>query len=127
MIRVLVVEDDADVRHLVRDQMIGLGYAVVAVASAEAALDVLKSDTGFDVLFTDIRMPGGKNGRELADKIATIIPGLPVLYTSGYSAAVSIENGHLAPGMLMLQKPYRRQELARMLTVALDSKRSDPA
>jgi CheY-like chemotaxis protein len=120
--RILVVEDDDNVRQLVTDQLISLGYEVVEVNSAAAALDVLHEDAGFDLLFSDIIMPGGMNGRELADEIAGFLPALPVLFTSGYSANAIIHHGHLDPGILLLQKPYRRQELARMLRMALDVK-----
>ncbi|MBC7737136.1 MAG: response regulator, partial [Candidatus Saccharibacteria bacterium] len=118
--RILVVEDDDSVRRLVIEQLTGLGYEVVAVASSAAALEAVHKDIRFDLLFTDIIMPGGMNGRELAEEITRMRPELPVVFTSGFSANAISHHGHLAPGVVLLPKPYRRQELARIIRHALD-------
>ena len=119
--RILLVEDDDPVRRLVTEQLTSLGYDVVAVASPAEALDAVHTDAGFDLLFTDIIMPGGMNGREMAEEITRLHPALPVVFTSGYSANAITHHGHLGPGVPLLQKPYRRQELARIIRLALDT------
>ena len=116
---VLVVEDDALVRNFVTAQLTALGYRAVAAADAAAALDKLKSGERVDLLFTDVVMPGGISGRQLADEADRIRPGMKVLYTSGYTDDTVMHHGRLDPGVLLLQKPYRKDELARMVRQAL--------
>jgi PAS domain S-box-containing protein len=116
---ILVVEDDALVRNFVTAQLTGLGYRAVAAADGPAALEKLKNGERFDLLFTDVVMPGGISGRQLADAAEKIRPGLKVLYTSGYTDDTIMHHGRLDPGVLLLQKPYRKGELARMVRQAL--------
>src|SRR5262245_503812 len=116
---ILVVEDDALVRNFVTAQLMGLGYTAVAAADGPAALEKLKNGERFDLLFTDVVMPGGVSGRQLADEAEKIRPGLKVLYTSGYTDDTIMHHGRLDPGVLLLQKPYRKGELARMVRQAL--------
>ena len=116
---ILVVEDDALVRNFVTAQLMGLGYTAVAAADGPAALEKLKNGERFDLLFTDVVMPGGISGRQLADEAEKIRPGLKVLYTSGYTDDTIMHHGRLDPGVLLLQKPYRKGELARMVRQAL--------
>jgi signal transduction histidine kinase len=118
--RVLVVEDDADVRAYAERQLTELGYAVTAVGSGPAALALLRREPAFDLLFTDIVMPGGMNGRELAQAVTREWPRLKVLYTSGYAENSVIHHGHLEPGVVLLPKPYRRAELAAKVRAVLD-------
>ncbi len=117
--RVLLVEDDELVRAHVGRLLAGLGYRVVAVRDGPAALARLREDDGFDLLFTDIVMPGGIDGRQLAEAARRLHPGLPVLFTSGYAENAIIHQGRLAPGVHLLQKPYRRQDLAEKIRLAL--------
>jgi CheY-like chemotaxis protein len=121
--RVLVVEDDADVRAYAERQLGELGYAVTAVESGPAALALLRRDSAFDLLFTDIVMPGGMNGRELAKAALAEWRHLKVLYTSGYAENSVIHHGHLEPGVVLLPKPYRRAELAAKVRAVLDAAR----
>jgi CheY-like chemotaxis protein len=116
---ILVVEDDALVRNFVTAQLAGLGYKAVAAADGPAALAQLKNDERVDLLFTDVVMPGGMSGRQLADEAEKIRPGMKVLYTSGYTDDTIMHHGRLDPGVLLLQKPYRKGELARMVRKAL--------
>jgi CheY-like chemotaxis protein len=83
--KILLVEDDALVRDTVAMQLGYLGYRVVSTANGPQALEALKREGGFDLLFTDIVMPGGLNGRQLADEARKLIPGLRVMFTSGYA------------------------------------------
>lgn len=117
--RILLVEDDDLVRDHVTGQLIGLGYTVVAVSSGREAMAVLDRGEPFDLLFTDIVMPGGMNGRQLADAAKTLRPGLPVLFTSGYTENAIVHHGRLDRGAYLLTKPYRRHELAEKIRFVL--------
>jgi PAS domain S-box-containing protein len=116
---ILIVEDDAMVRNYVTAQLKALGYTTVAAANAAAALELCDRGAAFDLLFTDIVMPGKVNGVQLAAEMANRRPGLKVLYTSGYSENAVIHGNRLDPDILLLTKPYRRSELARMIRLAL--------
>ncbi|MGJ5208726.1 CHASE3 domain-containing protein [Bradyrhizobium sp. HKCCYLR20261] len=116
---ILVVEDDPLVRDFVLGQLRGLGYTLLAAAHAAEALSIAEAEP-FDLLFTDVIMPGGISGQQLAETIRATRPGLRVLYTSGYTDNAIIENRLLVPDALLLTKPYRRAELAQMVRRALD-------
>ncbi len=117
---ILVVEDDRLVRDYVLTQLHSLGYVTLEAANATEALAVLESKARFALLFTDVIMPGPMNGRQLADEIMKDHPGLKVLYTSGYTEDAIIHHGRLDSGVLLLAKPYRKSDLARMIRRALD-------
>ncbi|WP_315755642.1 MULTISPECIES: CHASE3 domain-containing protein [unclassified Bradyrhizobium] len=117
---ILVVEDDPLVRNFVLAQLQGLGYTTLVAVQAADALAIVDQGRAFDLLFTDIIMPGGVNGRQLADTILATRPSLRVLYTSGYTDDAIIENRQHVPDALLLTKPYRRAELAQMVRRALD-------
>jgi signal transduction histidine kinase len=116
---ILVVEDDPLVRRLIVGQIKSLGYATLVVVNAAEALAVLDSPQKIDLLFTDIIMPGLMNGRQLADVALQRRAALKVLFTSGYSRGAIIHRGQLDAGALLLEKPYRKSELARMLRAAI--------
>ncbi|WGS17593.1 MULTISPECIES: CHASE3 domain-containing protein [unclassified Bradyrhizobium] len=116
---ILVVEDDALVRNYVCAQLASLGYKTIAVADGRAALALVDKGEKFDLLFTDVIMPGGLNGRQLADEVAKRRPGIKVLYTSGYTENAIVHHGRLDEGVLLLPKPYRKAQLASMLQQAL--------
>ncbi len=118
---ILVVEDDALVRNYVIAQIQSMGYRTVSAANAEAALRAIHADLTIDLLFTDVIMPGLMNGRQLAEAAGKIRTGLKVLYTSGYTENAIVHHGRLDPGVLLLAKPYRKAELARMIRMALDA------
>ncbi|MGJ5078677.1 CHASE3 domain-containing protein [Bradyrhizobium sp. HKCCYLS3013] len=119
---ILVVEDDPLVRDFVLAQLQGLGYTTLVASQASEALAIAAQNEPFDLLFTDVVMPGGISGRQLAETIMTTRPALPVLYTSGYTGDEMVENQQLVPDALLLTKPYRRAELAQMVRRALDGK-----
>ena len=119
--RILIVEDDALVRQYVVTQVKSLGYAALEAANAAEALAIIDSDKGIDLLFTDIIMPGNMNGRQLADEAARRRPDLKTLFTSGYTENAIVHHGRLDSGVLLLAKPYRKSELAKMLRTALAS------
>jgi signal transduction histidine kinase/CheY-like chemotaxis protein len=118
---ILVVEDDALVRTYVTTQLQSLGYETIPAANASEALKIVDSGAQFDLLFTDVVMPGAMNGRQLADAVAKRRSPLRVLFTSGYTEDAVVHHGRLDPGVLLLAKPYRKIELARMVRVALDA------
>jgi len=116
---ILVVEDDPMVRTSVTKQLHALGYKTIQAANAAEALAIVDDGAAFDLLFTDVIMPGPMNGRQLAEEVAKRRSALKVLFTSGYTENAMVHHGRLDPGVLLLAKPYRRAELARMVRVAL--------
>jgi CheY-like chemotaxis protein len=118
---ILVVEDDVLVRNYVIAQLHSLGYRTVAAGNGADALALIDTGVEFDLLFTDVIMPGGMNGRELATEAARRRPGVKILFTSGYTENAVMHHGRLDPGVFLLAKPYRKPDLARMLRQALVS------
>jgi CheY-like chemotaxis protein len=116
---VLVVEDDSLVRRYVMTQIESLGYTTLEAANANDALQIIDSTPSIDLLFTDVIMPGVMNGRQLVDEARKRRPSLKTLYTSGYTENAIVHHGRLDSGVLLLAKPYRKSELARMLRLAL--------
>jgi len=108
---VLVVEDEAQVRHLSVEALRELGYTVLQAPNAVTALRVLDEQAGVTLLFTDIVMPD-MNGRKLADEALRRKPGLKVLYTTGYTNNAIIHNGVLDPGVHLITKPFTLEQLA---------------
>jgi PAS domain S-box-containing protein len=116
---ILVVEDDTLVRNFVTAQLQNLGYKTVAAADGPTALAQIQNGERFDLLFTDVIMPGGMTGRQLANEVEKLRPGTKVLYTSGYSDNAIVHHGRLDDGVLLLTKPYRKAQLAQMVRQAL--------
>ena len=116
---ILIVEDDPLVRSYVDTQLQSLGYKTLSAANGVEALDIADGGTAFDLLFTDVIMPGRLNGRQLAAEMVQRRPRLKVLFTSGYTENAIIHHGRLDIGVLLLAKPYRKLDLARMVRVAL--------
>jgi PAS domain S-box-containing protein len=112
---VLVVEDDPFVRSYSIKSVESLGYSVISAVDGNDALQKLRAENPVDILFTDIVMPGGINGWELADLARQLRPGLPVLLTSGYALETLVKHGRLRAGAVVLIKPYRKVDLARRL------------
>ncbi len=124
---ILVVEDDLLVRNYVVARLQALGYATLAAPNAAEALAVIDDNAAIDLLFTDIVMPGVLNGRELADEALKRRPALRVLYTSGHTENAIVHHGRLDPGVILLAKPYRKSDLARMIRAALGAAPNAPA
>ncbi|MFK4511461.1 PAS domain S-box protein [Bradyrhizobium daqingense] len=118
---ILVVEDDRLVRDYVLAQLHSLGYVTLQAANAAEALAIVAADKPFDLLFTDVIMPGKMNGRQLADELMKTRPDLKVVYTSGYTENAIIHHGRLDSGVLLLAKPYRKSDLARIIRRALQA------
>jgi PAS domain S-box-containing protein len=118
---VLIVEDDALVRRYVITQIESLGYTTLEARNAAEALDAIGNAATIDLLFTDVIMPGSMNGRQLVDEALKRRPSLKTLFTSGYAENAIVHHGRLDSGVLLLAKPYRKSDLARMIRMALDS------
>jgi nitrogen-specific signal transduction histidine kinase/CheY-like chemotaxis protein len=118
---ILIVEDDAMLRSYVTTQLESLGYRTLSAANAAEALAISDSGAPFDLLFTDITMPGRMNGRQLAVEMAKRRSPLKVLFTSGYSENTAALVDDPDAEFLLLAKPYRKSELARMIRLALTS------
>jgi CheY-like chemotaxis protein len=109
---ILVVEDDLKVQSTVVELLAGLGYAVLKANDAEQALTVVASGVHIDLLFTDVVMPGALRSPEMARRAVEMLPGMKVLFTSGYTQNAIVHGGRLDPGVELLSKPYSRQQLA---------------
>jgi PAS domain S-box-containing protein len=119
--RILVVEDNPGVRETVVRQLRDLGYETLEAAGGKEALTILKSNQRVDLLFSDVVMPGGMDGTQLAETATTLRPGLKVLLTSGFARA-SIQDGAANAYLKnLLSKPYRKAELAERLRAMLDA------
>ena len=109
---VLVVDDEPTVRMLVTEVLQELGYAAIEAADGPSGLRVLQSDTRVDLLVTDVGLPGGMNGRQMADAARISRPDLKVLFITGYAENAAVGNGHLERGMHVLTKPFPMEALA---------------
>jgi PAS domain S-box-containing protein len=116
---ILIVEDDALVRKYVVAQVKSLGYTTLSAVNAAEAIEIIEQNTEIDLLFTDVIMPGTMNGPQLARVAQELRPSLKTLFTSGYTENAVMHHGRLDVGVLLLAKPYRKQELARMIRTAL--------
>ena len=109
---VLVVDDEPTVRMLVTEVLEDLGYTAIEAADGASGLKVLQSDVRIDLLVTDVGLPGGMNGRQMADAARVRRPDLKVLFITGYAENAAVGNGHLEPGMQVLTKPFVMEVLA---------------
>jgi PAS domain S-box-containing protein len=122
---ILVVEDDLQVQSTVVELLTGLGYSVLKANDAEQALAVVASGVHIDLLFTDVVMPGALRSPDMARQAVQILPGLKVLFTSGYTQNAIVHGGRLDPGVELLSKPYSRQQLAIKVRRVLGDNESD--
>lgn len=113
--KVLLVDDDDLVRTMAVNLLTDLGYEVLEAASGGEALGLLARDEGIDVIFTDVMMPGGIGGGELAEQARQIRPDIKILFTSGYFQEALVRKGSIAANTHLLVKPYRRRDLAKAL------------
>ncbi|MFC7704218.1 PAS domain S-box protein [Plastorhodobacter daqingensis] len=112
---ILVAEDDPAVRDIVVETLRDLGYKVLQAADAQSALAAIESGIAIDLLFTDVVMPGPMKAPELARRATRRLPGLKVLFTSGYTENSIVHAGRLDEGVELLSKPYSREDLARKI------------
>jgi CheY-like chemotaxis protein len=112
----LLIEDEADVREVTAEQLRDLGYRVVEADGGAAALRLVQADTSIDLLVSDVALPGGTNGRQVAEAVRGRHPGLPVILITGYSAGESITE------MEVIRKPFAPAVLADLVGDLLQSK-----
>ena len=109
---VLVVDDEPTIRMLVSEVLEELGYSAIEAPDGASGLKILQSDVRVDLLLTDVGLPGGMNGRQMADAARLGRPGLKVLFITGYAENAVVGNGHLDPGMHVMTKPFAMEALA---------------
>ena len=109
---VLIVDDEPTVRMLVTEVLSDLGYTAIEAADSQAGLRVLQSDVRIDLLVTDVGLPGGMNGRQMADAGRETRPDLKVLFITGYAENSVLNDGRLAPGMAVMTKPFAIDAMA---------------
>jgi PAS domain S-box-containing protein len=109
--RILVIDDEATIRDLVDEVLNEQGYTVIGAGDGPAGIKVLQSGTRIDLLITDVGLPNGMNGRQVADAARTLRPGLKVLFITGYAENAAVGNGHLEAGMELLTKPFTIEAL----------------
>lgn len=119
--RILVVEDDEDLREIPTTMLRDSGYEVVEARNGKEAIQCLQDSQSFDLLFTDVALAGGMNGLEIADEAKRIQPGIKVLFTSGYPESIISHGGKVNQDAALLNKPYLRTTLLEMVRAALDS------
>ncbi|HOW74609.1 MAG TPA: ATP-binding protein [Candidatus Competibacteraceae bacterium] len=122
--KILVVEDDVDVCLFAVKALHSLGYETCQAGDAKTALEILDTTPHIALLFTDIVLPGDRDGVHLATEVVRRRPGLPILFTSGYTEHMLVSGGELVEGMEMLAKPYRKAELAGKLRTLLNRRKS---
>jgi CheY-like chemotaxis protein len=116
---VLIVDDEPTLRMLMSDVLNELGYTAIEASDAVAAIKVLQSNVRVDLLITDVGLPGGMNGRQVADAGRITRPQMKVLFVTGYAENAAVGNGHLAPGMQILTKPFAMEALASRIKAIL--------
>ncbi|MBC8982412.1 response regulator [Pseudomonas lurida] len=103
---ILIVDDEPSIRMLVSDVLSNLGYATLEAADGEEGLKILQSDVAVDLLITDVGLPGGMNGRQMADAGRKSCPNLPVIFITGYAENAVLKDAHLDPYTHVLTKPF---------------------
>ena len=118
---VLIVDDEPAVRMLVIDILQDLGFAWIEAADSATGLRILQSEARVDLLVSDVGLPGGMNGRQMADAGRLKRPGLQVLFITGYAENAVLNNGYLEPGMAVLTKPFSMDAMAERIRAMLEA------
>ena len=118
---VLVIDDEPTIRMLVAEVLVESGYAVIEAPDGPSGLKLLESNARIDLLITDVGLPGGMNGREVADAARRTRPGLKVLFITGYAENAVVGGGRLERGMAVLTKPFQMEVLARRIREIIES------
>jgi CheY-like chemotaxis protein len=117
---VLVIDDEPTVRMLIADALGDLNYTCIEATDGPSGLEVLRSSKRVDLLITDVGLPGGLNGRQVADAAQALRPQLKVLFITGYAENAALNHGHIGPGMAVLTKPFAISDLARRVERMLE-------
>jgi CheY-like chemotaxis protein len=112
---VLVIDDEPTIRMLISEVLEEHGYAVLEASDGPSAMRILRSDVRIDLLITDVGLPNGMNGRQIADAARQGRPELKVLFITGYAENAVVGNGHLDKGMQVIAKPFEIDALARKI------------
>jgi CheY-like chemotaxis protein len=123
---ILVVEDDEALRAYSIETLSELGYRVLSTSNGAAALEIVDREPNLDLLFTDIVMPGGMNGRQLAEEATRRRPALKVLFTTGYTRNAIVHHGRLDPGVHLISKPFSFEEFGTRVRILLDGSKRQP-
>jgi PAS domain S-box-containing protein len=118
---VLIIDDEPTVRMLVAEVLSDLGYHALEAEDGASGLKVLNSDARIDLLVTDVGLPGGLNGRQVADAGRSVRPGLKVLFITGYAENAVLSHGHLDPGMHVMTKPFAMDAIATRIRELIES------
>jgi len=118
---VLVVDDEPTVRMLITDILEELGFTAIEAGDSAAGLKILQSEVRIDLLVTDVGLPGGMNGRQMADAGRVSRPDLKVLFITGYAENAAVGNGQLAPGMAVLTKPFPMETMAARIRSMIEA------
>jgi DNA-binding NtrC family response regulator len=121
---VLLVDDEASIRMLVREVLEQAGYGVVEAEDGPGALRILQSPARIDLLVTDVGLPGGLNGRQLADAGRVVRPGMNVLFITGYAEHAAFGNAPLGTGMELLTKPFALDALVGRVRAMLEGEQA---
>jgi signal transduction histidine kinase len=113
---VLVIDDEPTVRMLIIEVLEEAGYTALEAHDGPSGLSILQSDARIDLLITDVGLPGGMNGRQVADAARVTRPGLKVLFVTGFAENAAVGNGHLEPGMEVMTKPFVMADLAHKIS-----------
>ncbi len=118
---ILVVEDEQDLRHYTTETLRDLGYTILEAPDGYTALDIALRHPEIDILFTDVVLAGGMNGRDLADEVLRRRPNLKVLFTTGYTSNAIVHHGRLDPGLSLIGKPFTQAELAAKVRALIEA------
>lgn len=119
---ILIVDDEPTVRMLLKDVLSELGYNLLEAADSIEGLEALRSSAHIDLLITDVGLPGGMNGRQMADAGKQIRPRLKTLFITGYAENAVIGSGQLGPGMQVLTKPFAVDTLITRVSNLMSAK-----
>jgi PAS domain S-box-containing protein len=117
---VLIIDDEPTVRMLMADVLAEAGYAVLEAQDGPSGMRILQSEARVDLLITDVGLPGGMNGRQVADAARLTRPGLRVLFVTGFAENAAVGNGHLPPGMEVISKPFLVGDLASKVSEIIE-------
>ncbi|RML54190.1 hypothetical protein APX70_03417 [Pseudomonas syringae pv. maculicola] len=118
---IMIVDDEPTIRMLVAEVLEDQGYIPIEAGEGASALRILESDARIDLLVTDVGLPGGMNGRQVADAAREVRPDLKVLFVTGYAENAALAHDTLEPGMHVLPKPFAIAELIGRVTELLES------
>jgi CheY-like chemotaxis protein len=118
---VLVIDDEPAIRMVITEVLAEVGYRVIEAADGPAGLKIVQTGGRIDLLITDVGLPNGLNGRQVADAARDINPKLKVLFITGFAENAAVGNGHLKPGMSVITKPFTNTMLVNKVRQIIDT------